>query len=278
MKSTILWKLYLPLFIFIILIILVVFSEHNNEELFIINFKKFGLTIDLPISLFILKKLLLLMFGLFSLLSYLFFDYSIYFPQKIEMAVFFDKEGIVNCLSYFSKDELNNMHIVSQNHEKYQSDYYNQINFEINRLFRTNNFTITNTDVHSEGQITFIVEKTHGIQNYFIRHAKGELCHFIEKPNSRIKEFCTYFDLHRSSADKLEPTLSDIVFKNRIIIKPRFKQIITEKIKPHGTKFNHTLCACTILKMLPYPRFSNTLYLYEVENVGLIPIGYAVYR
>jgi hypothetical protein len=44
-----------------------------------------------------------------------------------------------------------------------------------------------------------------------------------------------------------------------------------------GTPFKVSVIGVTRVTVFPLPEFSNTLYLADVPNLGLVPIGYAVY-
>jgi len=278
MKIYGLTKLYLPLILFLGSILFFVAFKQQNEELFNISLENFGLSINIPIDSYILKKSLIILFGLFALGFYLFYDFTDFFPQKLIMEVFFDNEGITKCLSIYTSKDLLFYNIKIENIETIQNHYYDLMNIEAKKFVNTEAFSLNKKEVHSEGELTFIVEKIRGIQNYYIKEAKGELKHLIEKPNSKPKEFYTFFEKISSSTDKLDPPLYDIFVRNRIILTPRFKQIITEKVKSKGKVFNHVLASYTKIKLFPYPSYSNTIYLLEEPGVGLIPIGYAVYR
>ena len=278
MKPFSLLKLILPFITFIILLLIFIFFNEKNQDGIEMGVGLFGFSINIPISLYWIKKISILILCAFSLLSYLFFDFSQLFPSRLTMEVFFDSEGINKCLSLYTVKELNELHIITGDFENYQKEYYDTINVEAQKILRIPYFTLNRKDIHSEGETTFIVEKVKGIQNYHIKESKGELKHFIERERISQKEFYTFFDKISSAGDTLTPTFKDIVLSNRFILTPRFKQIITQKVKEKGKVFNHVLCGYTILSFFPFPKYSNTIYLLEKTNVGLIPIGYAVYR
>jgi len=270
-------KLYLPIILFITFIIILITCQQQGDKVFTISFEQYGLDFKIPIQSFTIQKIILIALSIASLTAYLFYDFSKYFPQKLKMEVYFDNDGIVKCLSLFSTKELDKLNILYSDYEKHQLEYYELINKEARKLLKMEFFTINNKDIHSEGETSIIVDKVAGIHNYHIKESKGELKQIVEKPKSEIKYFYTFFEKHHTAADKLTPSFNDIFIKNRVILKPRFKQIITVNIKSYGKKFDHVLGGYTIIKLFPYPRFSNTLYLLEVDSVGLIPIGYAVY-
>lgn len=278
MKIKELHKLYLPILFFLFFISITFLIEKKDEDTFTFSYEKFGLLFHIPISAIFIKKLTLWVLGICSLLSYIFYDFTRHFPQKFKMEVYFDESGIKECISLFSISELKKLNIIVDNIEDYQSKYYELINTEARKIIKHDFFTFNRKETRGEGETTFIVQKIEGIQNYDIIESKGELKHYIEIPNSKNIDCYTFFEKLKSPADKLDPTFKDIFIKNKIILKPRFKQIIAEKIYSRRKVFNHILGGYTVINIFPFPKVSNTLYLLEISNVGLIPIGYAVYK
>jgi hypothetical protein len=278
MKPLSFLKLLLPIITFIIFFSVFLFLNENNHREINMGLDYLGISFEIPFSVYFIKKFVLLLLSLASLLSYLFFNFSDLFPSRLKMEVFFDLEGIKKCLCLYSPNELKELSIITNDIEKYQNDYYESINVEAQKILKTPFFNLNNKDIHSEGETTFVVEKFKGIQNYHITESKGELKHIIEREKLDKKEFYTFFEKISSPSDILTPSFKDIFISNKIILKPRFKQIITQKVKEKGKVFNHILCGYTIITFFPFPKYSKTIYLLDKNNVGLIPIGYAVYR
>lgn len=273
-------KLYGPLLLFLILMI-IVFTVKKSDKMTYINLNLLGLAqYRISISNVILSRVMILLTALISLSAYLYCDYSKFFPNdKLKMEVFFEKKGIQESLKAFTKQELNELNIVSENYEKYQSVYYNDLDKELRKILHTQCFfTLKDGIIYSEGETSFVIEKIAGLQNYYIRESKGELNHVLERPNDKQISFKSFFEKVNSSNDYLTPSLIDIYIKHAVILKPRFKQIIAEYYRSDGVIFHHTLYGITKIKLFPFPMYSNTIYLYENKTVGLIPIGYAVYR
>lgn len=271
-------KLYIPGVLFFFFLILFIVSKRKDEKTFNLSFEKFGINLNIPIKSFILQKVILLFLGIFSLTFYLTYDFSKFFPEKLKMEVFFDDEGIEKCLSRYTEKEIKELNIINKNFEKHQLEYYRTLDKEVKRLLDLDFFSIKSHEIHSEGKTTFIVDKTQGIHNYYISESIGELMHFAEKPRAKPISFVSYFEKTKSPSDKITVGFYDIFIKNKVILKPRFKQIVAESIKSEGKEFDHILGGYTVVNFFPIPRFSNTIYLLEVDSVGLVPIGYAVYR
>jgi len=194
------------------------------------------------------------------------------------MEVFYDNDGINNVLSTYSEDEINKLGII-RDYEKLQKIYYDDLDNKLRKYLKINGFfLLKNAIIHSKGETSFIVDKVRGFQRYHISESKGQLNHILEQPNSNNVGFVSFFEKMDSDNDYLDPTLYEMYIKHQICLKPQFKQIIAEKYKSNGIVFDHILYACTKIDVLPIPKYGKTLYLWRYQNVGLVPIGYAVYK
>ena len=151
MKPFSIFKLILPLITFIVFLLVFIFLNENNQDDIKMGFGLFGFSINIPISLYWIKKISTLTLCVFSLLSYLFFDFSQLFPSRLSMEVFFDIEGINKCLSLYTLKELNEIHIITDDIENYQKEYYDTINIESQKILKIPFFALNRKDIHSEG-------------------------------------------------------------------------------------------------------------------------------
>lgn len=227
-------------------------------------------------------KVLLMIFAFLFLSYYLFMDFSSFFPERLEMQVYFSPQKLKENLSLYSEAELKERNIIYNNFEKYQDEYYRNLDDRLKKLVNDTMlegfFTRNKTDIHSEGETTFIVEKIKGIHNYYIKESNGQLNHILAEARTEKFEFRSLFEKHKSDNDFINPSLWDIILRHEIIIMPSFKESIVEIYSSSNTKYDHRLYGLTKIYTFPYPKFSNTIYLYEKPNIGLIPIGYAVYK
>jgi len=274
-------KLYGPIVISAVLLLLSFFLRKEKDLGRIeLNPTFMGISIfkyELPISNAWLARAIMLC-GSIAVLSFLIFmDYSGFFPNHLKMEVFFDKKGIRDSLKSFSKEEFRQLGI-PDNYEKFQNRYYDDVKLEVRKVLqKDDNFLIPPESIHSQGETSFYVEKLPGIQNYRIKKSEGKLAHAIEKPNTPIVEFKSFFEKLNSKYDYLAPSLTEIFIKHSIILQPRFKQIFADNLTSEGRSFNHILVALTKVNFFPYPKLSNTIYLVELDDV-VIPIGYVIYR
>jgi hypothetical protein len=233
--------------------------------------------LKLPISNIALARVVVVCFCLGVLSSLLFWDYSGFFPEHLKVRAYFDKEGIRDALKIFSERELIELGIPA-NYEEFQNRYYDDANMLLRRIFQKEDSTVfSGKHLHSVGRITFVVEKLAGLQNYYIKEASGELKHTIGEPGKRALHFRTIIEKRDSRHDHLATSPREIFIKRQVIIQPRFKQIFAKDFKEEGDSFDHILVCVTKVYLLPFPRLSSTIYLTEVEGLGLIPVGYAIH-
>jgi len=282
----VLWTLitlYTPLILFILLLFLLLYIKKAKKSSNEFVFNIFGF-VQFPVSIpsLTIRRIFLLFAAMFCLLYYLFIDFSSYFPQRLEMQVYYSPWGIKQNLSIYSESELRSRNIIYKNFEKYQNEYYEKLDERLKQIVSDTSkigfFTKNKADIHSEGETTFIVEKINGIHNYYIKESRGRLTHILAEAQSNEFEFNSLFEKDKSEYDFIRPSIWDIIFRHEVIIMPSFKENIVEVYSSSSAKFDHRLFGLTKIYTFPYPKFSNTIYLYDNPKVGLIPIGYAVYR
>lgn len=201
-----------------------------------------------------------------------------FFPKNLDIEAFFDQKGICASLKVFSDSELKRLRI-PDNYEQFQQKYYDDANIVLRGIFQENDDIILNgEDICSIGDIKFVVQKLDGIQKYYIKEASGQLKHTLVRANRLTLIFRTRFEKRHSRHDYLSPSLKEIFIKHAVIIQPRFKQIFSKDEKSGEEVFDHVLVCATKVYFSPFPRLSNTIYMTELEGIGLIPVGYGIYR
>lgn len=230
----------------------------------------------------LLVRTFLFLFGIVPLTAYLTYDYSSFFEDHLEMDVYYDKGGLDKSLNVFTKKELQHLKILIHNYKRQQVEYYKELDKKLIKENLLNEgdsfFSVSNLVIHSVGCTSFIVEKTkNSFQDYTIKESKGFITHELEAALLTKCYFTSTFHKINSPDDHLRPTLFEIFFKHQIVIKPQFHQTISVKNILKGVEGHHTLHGLTKISFFPYPRYYNTIYLYE-DNGKFIPIGYAVYH
>ncbi|MGD0037198.1 MAG: hypothetical protein ABSC53_07895 [Bacteroidota bacterium] len=249
----------------------------------VITIRPFGhfvemLEIKIPISSIAVTRTILGLLTLLPLLTPLFLDYSSFFPAHLKMEVFYDEQGIRDSFTQFEDDEIKSLNIPN-NYATYQEEYYKDLDSEVKRMLNIPIFFDSKEgSIHSSGQTSFIVEKVDGIQKYYVSESSGELLHTLELPNQPLKQFKTFFEKLSTKDDYLNPSLWHIFTKHTIVLRTQFKQILAQNIKSEGVVFHHSVVSITKVTIFPWPDFSNTIYLANFHNAGLVPIAYAIYR
>jgi len=274
MDSLDLIKLYSPL-LFSFVLIYIFFAANFSDEPYI-TLNKDGY--DIKITNNILGKIGIFILFLSSLFSYATFDYSKYFPDRLQMEVFHDLQGINESLTFFSEKDLKRIGFSKLN-SKQGDEYFKVLDEKIKRVIGYESFFGgENPEATAIGETSFIVEKTGIFHKYKIIESEGKLEHSKNTSNNGEEKVLSYFQKKSSSNDYIRPSFKDIVFHQEILIKPEFLQTVAEHQSSTQTNFDHRLIGATKVYLIPYPHFSNTVYFYRSKNEGAIPVGYAVYK
>lgn len=267
-------KLYAPFISSVALIIWALKTSFGSTP--IVTISRFGF--DFVLTRNLAGKIAIIV-GVISLLStYIYLDYSKFFPSHFEMEVFYDEQGIERSLSVFTSEELQALGCLKFN--KYGAEkYYRSLDERLGLLLHYKGFfSVRDGIVHSKGETSFKVQQTDGVHNYYISDVNGELAHTLEMAGKPSVNFLSFFEKLPSPNDYVRPPLLELFLKQEVIIAPKFKQILAEKNRSDGVIFDHVLVGVTKIYLVPYPRYSNTVYFVETKNYGVIPIGYAVYK
>jgi hypothetical protein len=205
-------------------------------------------------------------------------DYSSFFPTKLNLEVFYDRAGMESTIA--GLPGLNKAGIkFAPNWWTARAAYYADLDRDaaggLEGLARF--FVDAEKYVHSTGDTTFMVKKARGWQNYHIEESAGEIVHTLEIPNQPPHRLLTSFEKLATADDYLRPGFADLVIHHSFIIRPRFKQYLNAKRLAGGQPFKVAVVGVTSMRVFPLPDFSNTLYVADVPNVGLVPFAYAVY-
>jgi hypothetical protein len=228
-------------------------------------------------SIFVTRTLLIL--GTFALLTpYSFYDYSTFFPRYYQMEVFFDERGIAQSLGTFSYAEIQSLSMAPAP-QRYQEQYFQQVDSQIQNTFGNRAFfSIKDGYVHSVGQAQIVPEKIDGWQNYHVKFSDGELTHVLEIPNTPPQQFYSRFEKLPSEDDYIGLSFADLFVRHHIMLRTKYKQILVQNNMSEGFVFKLTVVGITKLNIFPWPRVSNTVYLADFGNAGLVPVAYAIYR
>lgn len=267
-------KLYGPFLSSLALLILALRARFGDEA--VLSIQKYGF--EFVVTKTIAGRAAFLVGALTLFSYYLYMDYSQFFPSHFEIEVFYDDEGIDKSLSVFSQKELSSLGYKGKDVALVKT-YYQSLDKKLREILSYDGFfSLEHGIVHSEGETSFKVRQTPGIHNYYVTESKGQLTHILDAPGQPNIGFLSFFEKIPSSSDYIRPRLTQILFDQELVISPRFKQIIAEKNRSDGVIFDHALIGVTKISLFPYPTFSNTVYFYDANEKGIVPIGYAVYK
>lgn len=273
-------ELYIPL-ILTLASLIGLFWVRKGEKRIVLKLKPFADFVDFEISIshLVVVRCALAMGAVAFMSPYLFYDYVDFFPRHYRMEVFYDEAGIAQSLSAaLTTREIESLPIAKDT-LNYRAQYFRQLDAEIQRTFGSSQFfSVAEGYLHSAGQAYTVGEKLDGWQHYHVAESGGELTHILEVPNSQPKEFYTRFEKMPSRSDYLSLTLADLFFNRSIMLRTQYKQSLVQTKMSEGILFKVSVIGVTKLTIFPWPSVSNTIYLAEFQNVGLVPIAYAVYR
>lgn len=275
MEPSYILKIYGPIILFIILL---VFSIFGGLERLKLHFANKGFSIGGTIvSKKVIRILTFIVAVILLMIPYCIYDYTKFFPKELKMTVFYDQRGIKKSLEQFTKQELKEMRVVLANHDSLQIEYYNLLNKEIlKRKITSDFFDGKNKNIYSKGKAKIIIEPAVGFQTYVILEVEGYLNNYYDQPMKKSIGFKTRFVKQDSPNDKFSISFKEI-FANKVVLKPKFKQFKNFTDGDIDILYHHNLYGYTPLKIFPKLTIENTVYFWEKEGVGLIPIGYAVY-
>ena len=237
----------------------------------------FGISFPVSSRTIIIVLILLAAFGFLAL--YAFYDFTIFFPKHLQMEVFFDDGGLQRVITNtFSTEELKDLGVTEVG-SSHQREYFNRLDQEAKIALGSQHFfALTDGNVHSVGDTSFVVTKIDGWQRYYIQESKGELNHILDAPHIPQKQFYTLFEKMTTSNDYINTSLWDLVVHRRVILRPRFKQLLAENRTSKGVVFSVSLIGVTRLTVFPWPAYSPTVYCADLPPYGLVPFAYAIYK
>jgi hypothetical protein len=243
--------------------------------------KPFGDFVEFHVEItnVLLVRTILILGAIAFLSSYLFYDYSTFFPRDYQMEVFFDERGIFQSLAVFSSEEQQSLGIPSD-WKKYQEQYFQQLDSQVQNSFGNHAgfFNVRDGYVHSFGHARVVPEKIGGWQTYHVKLADGELTHVLEMPNRSPQQFFTKFERLPSGDDYIRLSFADLFFRHHILLRTQYKQVLVQNNLSQESVFKLTVIGVTKLTVFPRPQVSNTVYLADFGSAGHAPVAYAIYQ
>ena len=271
--------LYGPLAVAAGCFLLALFVESDDNRV-TIHLRPFGVDIfelDLPISNAVVVRIALTTVALLSLTILSFSDFSKFFPSRLSMEVFFDQAGIEESLKDFDQQEILQLGI-PESYEHLQRRYFAALDEQSKSVLGFEvGFADARQHIFSSGETTFVVNTARGYQRYHIASSEGRLNHSIEQPGIPPLKFSTTFEKRNSRDDYFQGSVGKGLRGEGFMFRPLFKQIQAEGVTSIRTEFHHAVVGATKIYVYPFPRISNTVYLADFGEEGLVPVAYAVY-
>ena len=242
--------------------------------------------VNLPLDLWLRRVWLLRLSTIVVSAALLIFAVSVdpseYFPHRLRMDVYFDEEGIARELQKLnSNSELR--HEINEQWRELLSEYDSEVKRSLAILWAHNqqaSFPDTQDFrralLHARGETTFIVERV-GILAWRVTESRGRLDFNLDVPHKIPGRFTTLFSLRESPSNHIRPNLWKLVLSPAVTVSPEFRQILAATAGDQNSPFDHIVVGMTRITLLPFPAFSNTLYLWRRVGGDHVPIGYAVY-
>ena len=208
-------------------------------------------------------------------------DISKFFPQKIYFRVYYDLVGIRERLAVI-ENKIPEIKI-AKNWEERVIEYDKLITRELNSLIDNSNDFLSPEKIRSRDIIkgsgrSTIISCRLGPLSYIIDDSEGRIRFTIEDRNKK-REFICSFKLSDSKRRFIQPNFGSI-FRNYTIISPEYLEAFDyEDLHLYG-KHHHKLLAVSKMTFLPFPNYSDTVYLWSPDGKidSYIPIGYCAYE
>lgn len=219
--------------------------------------------------------------GAFCLLYAAFRDYSEFFPERFDLDIFFDLQGLVQALDRFSPDELRSLKPAGQ-WKAARTTYFEDLNRSLREQELGFQFSPGKDGTTGTGEAIFKLKKSRqwggiGAQQYRIAEGRGTLTfHSGHDASGEPPQLHTEYRLIQKQAATVDVGLKNILLQRSVIIRPEFEQIIM--LSP-TRRTPHPIPVTAATKIVLWPRFiiHETVYLIFEPHRGYVPIGYARY-
>lgn len=224
--------------------------------------------------------------GLFAALTCIIYalaiDFSLYFPSRLKMDVYFDKKGLSRTLRLFSAAELLEI-APSPNWEQGIEGYDASVLEGLRMLWAARGsddappmVEINRDSVHAQGEAKLCVSRS-GWLLYKISEGSGILHIGLDIRNRNTFRFRSEFYLRESSDNYIRPRPLDLLRSPTVVLRPEFKQVFQIERGGPDAPFDHVVIGLTKLRLLPTPSFTDTIYLCRTANGETVPVAYAIY-
>lgn len=213
-------------------------------------------------------------------------NFSNYFPNRLKMDVYFDVRGLERVLQIYTPSELAELSI-DQNWKNLISEYDSDVISSLKMVWQSQGKTdpwphdqSPRDVIHGSGETTFIVERK-GFLSYKVSESKGVLQYVADFPRRDRQAFKGFCSLRDSASSYIRPNVFCFLRRPVVVISPEIMQVFhIEKWNDGETTgpFDHLLRAVTKVTIIPFPSFSDSIYLWKASGGKHIPVAYCVYH
>jgi len=209
-------------------------------------------------------------------------DYSQFFPEDLEIWVYFDLQGLRNAVKTLNTREQQQLNIDPLWHDS-RSEYFNEMNllFDLyGEKYLSSSFPRFNEQCAGHGSLTFLVRRIEGWQRYEIKNSKGELIVYFDTHSAIPQPLRIDLQLVPGEANIIQGSLIDVYYRFGQVLSPMFQQSLYTR----GKDFHISDILCvTKIRFFPIVDLGTTIYFWKASTGndsihGLIPIGYARYQ
>ncbi|HZL29118.1 MAG TPA: hypothetical protein VFC39_21510 [Acidobacteriaceae bacterium] len=277
--GTPLFKLYGPLVI-VAIIIFALIHTGGADHAVLLTLKPFADFVDLHMSItgtFAVRGTLVLL-ALLSLSSYVFYDYSKFFPQHFLFDVFCDKEGIYEALGAVPRSCLGIL-TVPDDAETRRHVWMKYLDAQLAPLISLDkpSFVLKGENIHGTGTAEFKMEKRRGLQQYQITVSEGNLKTELDSSGHLELILFSQFSKIPSVYDIVCLTLHDFFVRRGTILRTRYKQSLRAHNKQDLLP-DFEVLAVTPVTIFSWPSIGKTVYMVIVDETFAVPFGFAIYR
>lgn len=270
-------KLYLPAIACLLLWLLALTTTKTGETKVKLGWGPVEIS-GVPVTNIVVLRGGLALLGCALLALYPLYDYSSFFPKRLDMDVFYDQEGLresIQCLLPYTIPNL----VSAVEFESGQREYFKRFDAQVSQLLDIPQFFSVQgvgKYLHSSGTSDTVVERAQGLQQYRVTKSEGELTHVLSPPNVKEIRFYTRNKKLESGHDSITFEAGNIT--RGILLMTQYQQILVQSKAEAGVKYQVLLFAATRAQVFPWPRISNAVYLAETDEARLVPIAYATLR
>jgi hypothetical protein len=284
--------LYLPFAIAITLLTLAITTTEiaatGRIGLFLQNLKIGAFGLDLPIGrLFTeiqLFRATAIVGAIIAIIFALSLNIASLFPSELTFDVYYDIQGIRRKISELGLTRDESIKILPD-WEDHLLVYEEMILTSLRALWHkdTERLALVPTLAQFRGSMSGIGKSTVqlrriGLLHYRFVSSGGRVEFSVNQQKKARLAFTMEFHLRESPHNHVRIPFSELIPFPRVKIYPEYRQAFSIDSFNQSNVYDHALIVHSVLKVLPVPAYSDSIYLYEIPGKGYIPIGYCVYH